>query len=205
MTTGSSARERQRIAHLVLGEPRPRAPRRRRGRAPIALEPGIEEPVALREKWSHKAGTPETLEHAELARCRPGSLARLFATAAIDRDQLAAADAIAEAHRMITADVAIRTASLETRVDGGRHGRIEEEQLGRVRAELAYDWWRRSVAGPIDALLAVIVHDVGLTIVARRHGLSMPRARRLLTDALDLWWIGFGATRGEAIALAAET
>jgi hypothetical protein len=205
MTT-SSARERQRVKHLVLGEPRPRPPKRRRSRAPIALEPGVEEWVALRERWSHKsAGTAETHEHADQARRRPGSLARLFERGAIDKDQLAAAEQIAVAHRAITADVAIRTASLETRVDGGLRG-PELELLGLVWAELTYTCWRAAVSGPIDALLAVIVHDVGLTIVARRHGMSMPRARRMLTDSLDLWWKFVPRGRREAIAsVAAQT
>lgn len=194
MTTFSS-REIQRVQHLVLGAPRPRPPKRRRSRAPIELEPGVEEWVALRERWSHKgAGTPETHEHADRARQRPGSIARLFEKGTIDKDQLAAAEAIAEAYRAITADVAIRTASLETRVDGGFHA-PDAEMLGRLRAEFGYNWWRDHVTGPVDALLDVIVHDVGLTIVARRCGMSMPRARRLLVDALNLWWIGQSATK----------
>ena len=196
----TSARERQRVQHLVLGVPRPKPPKRRRSRVGVALEPGVEEWVALRERWSHKAaGTVETHEHADRARRRPGSLARLFDSGAIDKDQLAAADQIAEAHRAITADVAIRTASYETRIDGGSR-MPEEAMLGHVRAEFTYGWWRDHVDGPIDALLAVIVYDIGLTIVARRQGISMPRARKLLTEALDLWWKGLGVTRPDAIA-----
>ena len=67
------------------------------------------------------------------------------------------------------------------------HGRAEEQQLGRVHADMAYDWWRNAVGSCIHALLSVIVHDLGLTIVAREGGISMPRARRILTDALNLW------------------
>ena len=188
----SDDRERQRFEHLVLGRSRPRsatskAPKRRKIARPVPLAPGVEERVAIRERWSHKQGTPETHEHLEQAQRRPGSLARLYASQAIDKDQLAAADQIAEAYRTITADVAVRTASLETRVDGGGHGRAEQQAIGRIHADLAYDWWRHAVGGCSDALLRVIVHDVGLTIVAREGGMSMPRARRMLTDALDLW------------------
>lgn len=50
-------------------------------------------------------------------------------------------------------------------------------------------------------MLAVIVRDVGLTIVARRYGLSMPRALRMLTWALDLWWKCKGQTKREARAV----
>jgi hypothetical protein len=194
----------QRVAHLVLGHTRPKpdaavtpAPRRRKGRriaraaaslaAPVILAPGIEERVALRERWSHKQGTPETHEHVHRDRQRPGSIARLFDAGTIDKDQLAAAQDIADAYRALTADVSVRTASLETRVDGGAHGRAEEERLGRVHCDLAYTWWRDRIGGAIQAVLLVVVHDVGLTIVARDGGISMPRARRMLQDALDLW------------------
>ncbi|KKI18243.1 hypothetical protein XM50_14340 [Sphingomonas sp. Ag1] len=172
----------------------------------MVLEPGIEERVQLRERWSHKAqGTPETHEHADRARRRPGSLARLYSTGAIDADQLAAADEIAAAYRSITSGVSIKTASLEARIDGGAHGRAEHHALGTVFADFAYDWWRSAVGSSAEALLAIIVHDVGLTIVARRYGLSMPRARRMLTEALDLWWTGRGTTKRAArAAIAAD-
>lgn len=203
--TITTDRERQRFEHLVLERPRPKAIRKRKTRrsAPgiVALQPGIEERVQLRERWSHKAqGTPETHEHADRARQRPGSLARLHATGTIDADQLAAADEIASAYRAITAGVAIKTASLEARIDGGAHGRAEAQALGAVYADFAYDWWRAAVGSSAEALLAIIVHDVGLTIVARRYGLSMPRARRMLTEALDLWWSSRGITKRAAHA-----
>lgn len=205
--TITTDRERQRFEHLVLGKPRPRAARTRKTKraAEIALAPGIEERVQMRERWSHKAqGTPETHEHADQAQRRPGSLARLVATGTIDIDQLAAADEIANAYRLITAGVAVRTASLEARVDGGSHGRAEAQALGIVYADFAYSWWRDAVGGCAEALLAVIVHDHGLTIVAHRYGLTMPRARRMLIDALDLWWVGRGRTKQAARVAAAS-
>lgn len=205
--TIETERERQRVEYLVLGRARPRpniskAAKRRKPPRPIQLAPGVEERVAIRERWSHKQGTPETHEHADEARRRPGSLARLFQSGAIDKDQLAAADQIAEAYRAITADVRVRTASLETRVDGGCHGRAETISIGRLHTELAYDRWRAAIGGCADALLSVIVHDVGLTIVAREGGISMPRARRMLTDALDLWWVGRRRTMRQAAQIA---
>lgn len=215
MTNSSSAdRERQRFEHLVLGRDRPTpataAPKRRKGRVraslrvvqPVRLADGVEERVALRERWSHKQGTAETLEHFDQAEKRPGSLARLVATGVIDRDQLAAAQQIAEAFRAIAADVEVRTASLETRVDGSRHGRAEEQAIGRVHSDLAYTWWRGEVGRLGDMLLSVIVHDVGLTIAARRAGMGMPRARLVLAGALDLWRIGRRATARRAAAIA---
>lgn len=201
--TITTDRERQRFDHLVLGRPRPKTTRSRKTRkrsGEITLAPGIEEGVQLRERWSHKQGTPETHEHADRARSRPGSLARLFATGTIDKDQLAAADEIASAFAAVTAAVAVKTASLEARIDGGAHGRAETEALGRVYADFAYTWWRDAVGGCGEALLDLVVHDVGLTIVARRYGISMPRARRMLTDGLDLWWVGRTRTRQAARA-----
>ena len=46
--------------------------------------------MALRERWSHKQGTPETLEQA--SRTQQGALARLYRTGALDANQLAAAE-----------------------------------------------------------------------------------------------------------------
>ena len=212
--------EKQRIDHLVLGLCRPEPetlPPKPKGmpkaewkirkaslRAGGAiLAPGIEERVALRERWSHKQGTPETLEHVDQTRRRPGSLARLYESGAIDKDQLAAADQIAEAYRTITSDVSVRTASFETRLDGSAHGRVEQLQLGRVHADLSYTWWRAALGACAEPLLEVIVHDVGLTIVARHICMSMPRARRMLTDALNLWSTARRRTRDHAIAIAA--
>jgi hypothetical protein len=208
--TITTDRERQRFDFLVLARPRPKQPRtRKRGRggakAGIVLADGIEERVQLRERWSHKQGTPETHEHADRERRRPGSLARLYATGAINADQLAAADQIAEAYRAIIAGVAVRTASLEARIDASAHGRAEGQALGAIWSDLAYDWWRSRVGSSGEALLSIIVHDTGLTIVARRHGLSMPKARRMLTEALDLWWVCRGTTKREArLAFAAD-
>lgn len=137
-------RERQRFDHLVLGKHRPKPPRTRKTRrsAPggIVLESGIEERVQLRERWSHKAqGTPETHEHAEQARQRPGSVARLCATGAIDADQLAAPDEIIQAYRTIIAGVTIKTASLEARIDGGAHGGVEGHALSAIWADFTYE------------------------------------------------------------------
>lgn len=206
MTLSASDRERQRFDHLVLGRDRPSPARTRKLRkSAVVLAPGIEEAVQLRERWSHKAnGTPQTHEHVDAARRRPGSIARLYASGAIDDDQLAAADGIAEAYRATTAGVAIRTASLEARVDGGRHGRAEEVAYGQVLSDLSYGAWRRMIGPAAAAVLDVVAHDEGLTIVARRYGMTMPRARRMLTAALDGWWMARGAARPSARVAAAR-
>lgn len=187
--TVSDERERQRVEHLVLGRHRPKQ-RVGRGRAkrhePVALTPSVDAAVRLREDWSHKQGTPET--HAHVAQTREGSLSRLWHTGAIDSDQLAAAVDIATVYERIGADVSVRTASLEARVDHQRHGDGFYEALGQVRREMAYRRWWRQVDGPIAAVLDMLVGEtVGFTVVARRYRMHNRRAKKLLIDALDLW------------------
>lgn len=191
-------REQQRVAHLVLGQARPKPTRRvRRRTGQAVLAPGIEERVQLRERWSHKQGTPETLEHVDQVRSRPGSLARLYRSGAINAEQLAAATAIAGIHERIGADVAVKTASLETRIDGGWRGDGSfYEALGLVRREVAYTRWRRSCGQHAAALLDMIAGDEALTIVAQRWRMSNRRICALLIEALDRW----AAAMGEAAA-----
>lgn len=201
----SAERERQRFEHLVLGRHRPKGATSRRVRrkaAPVVLAPGVEERVQLRERWSHKAqGTPETHEHHAAEQKRPGAIARLWNAGTIGDDHLDAAERIASSYWAIARDVIVRTASLEARVDSSGHGRAEEEAYGAVLADLTYDAWRRALGPAGDLVLAVVVHDTGLTIAARRHGMSMPRARRVLIEALDLWWVARGVSRTSAKAI----
>lgn len=186
-------RERQRVAHLVLGEPRPKpkgANRLKKGKTPaiVTLEPGIEERVLLRERWSHKTnGTAETHEHATVQARREGALARLVATGAIDAHQLAAADQIAEAYHSITAEVAVRTANLEPRSSGGGPHSASHAPIAAVIRERAYARWRDAVAPHALMLLAIIVDDMALTTAARDWRLSNRRARSILVSALDSW------------------
>lgn len=189
----SAEREQQRVAHLVLGEPRPKpkgANRRKKGKVAgtVILAPGIEERVQLRERWSHKAnGTAETHEHAAVHARREGALARLVATGAIDAHQLAAADQIAEAYRSITAEVAVRTANLAPRSSGGGPHSASAVPIAAVIRERAYSRWREAVGAHGAMLLAVIVDDMALTTAARTWRLSNRRARSILAAALDGW------------------
>lgn len=186
-------REQQRVAHLVLGAPRPRAKvtaKRKKTKAarPIALAAGVEESVALRERWSHKAeGTPETHEKHAIASTREGCLARLHRSGAIDAHQLAAAERINAAHQLMIADVAVRTAKLERRGSGGGADAASAERLGAVILERNYTAWRAAAGPHVAMLLAIIVDDMALTAAARRWRLSDRRARRVLTDSLDRW------------------
>lgn len=150
----------------------------------------------LAERWKHKnEGTPETHEHA--SRRNQGALVRLYKDGSIDAEQLAAAVEIATVAERIGGDVAVKTASLETRIDVTRCGDGGFfERLGQVRREVAYTRWRAEVplrpgsgrAVPIAAILEMIVGEpVGFTVVARRYRMHNRRAKRLLLDALDLW------------------
>lgn len=197
-------RERQRVAHLVLGAPRPapslperpkglskmewRVEKARLRQAGSVLAPGIEERVQLRERWSHKArGTPETHEHAAAEARREGALARLHATGAIDAHQLAAAEEIMAAYRAVTADVTVRTAKLEPRGTGGGPLAASAERISAVILDRAYSAWRDAVHPHGAMLLSIIIDDVGLTIAARRARMSNRRARAVLVAALDRW------------------
>lgn len=138
-------------------------------------------------RWHHKnAGTAET--HEAHRRQRPGAIARLHASGYLDDDELAYAQQIAAIVAKLAADVTVRTASLETRIDGSRHGDAFFEALGAVWNEMTYSRWRAAI-GPVAAklVLDIIVRDVGIARAAARHGMHVRRARRMLTDALMLW------------------
>ena len=168
-------------------------------KAARVLEPedqAIRDAIAERDaRWSRKTNaTSATMESAEAeeaciaARTRSGSLARLFATGAIDAHQLAAAVDIAGEAERIARDVAVKTASLETRIDAGqRGGGAAFESLAAVRRAMAFTDWRSALGLSARPVLDMIVDDAGLVAVARRHRIGRPRALALLTNALDLW------------------
>ena len=144
------------------------------------------ERAALEQRWSHKNdGTPETHEHA--SKRHQGALARLYQSGAIDSEQLGSAVEIATVAERIGSDVAVKTASLETRVDVTRIGDGGFfEALGAVRREMAYTAWRAELRQPA-AVLDMIVADVGVTAAAALHHMSVRKARRILLEALNLW------------------
>lgn len=182
--------EQERLAHLVFGLARPAARSVGRGKAkrkvPVALSPGIEREVTLRERWGHRQGTPQTHEHA--SRTHQGALARLYRAGDIDVHQLAAGSEIAGVVEQIGAEVTVRTASLETRIDTSRRGDgTFHESLGRVRREMAYGRWRERLGAQAAPILAIIVEDIGISVAARRHGMRNATLQRRLVAALDLW------------------
>ena len=214
MKIATTEREKQRFDHLVCGLPRPapvtgakpaglsriewkavKADMRARG---AQLLPGIEDRVALIELHGGSRGTPETIAKLHERQRRPGAIARLYQSHAIDADQLAAADKIAETYRAVTADAPLRTASWETRSGGGGGGEgAEFPLLQSVDGQFALEWWLRSIEQPA-AMLAIVACDVGLTVAAQRHALSVPRTRKLVAAALTKWWARFG--RGDVVA-----
>lgn len=188
----ATERERQRIAHLVMGAPRPKPGRNKARKGKVAtivrLAPGIEERVQLRERWSHKAfGTAETHEFALAELRREGAIARLVVTGALDVHQLAAAEEIATAHQAISADVAVRTARYEQRGSGGGPNAASAERIGAVLREMAYSRWREAIGADGAMLLAIIIDDMGLVEAARRWRMSNRRAKAILIRALDGW------------------
>lgn len=140
------------------------------------------------ENWSHKNdGTPET--HQNASKTRQGALARLYESGAITIDQLAWASEIAMTAEAIERDVAVRTASLETRIDlEGRPHVALVEGVMRVRREQAYGRWRKMLPTPKRMVLDMIVGEpIGFTVAARRYGVHQRKARRLLISAIDRW------------------
>lgn len=194
-------RERQRVDHLVLGKPRPaptelkrpagmskaewKIERKRLLAEGSRLEPGIEEAMQLRERWSHKAvGTPETWEqdgkHTDV-------LVQMEKNGTITKEQVEHAAQIANVHRSIEADVGVKVASLEARVDSSRRGGAVAERIHRVRMHHAYTIWRRTLPLPREMTLDMIVGEDGYTVVAKRYRVHNRKAKRLLIAALDRW------------------
>jgi hypothetical protein len=140
----------------------------------------------LVDRWKHKnEGTPET--HEQASRRNQGALVQLYKSGTLDAEQLAAAVEIALVAERIGRDVAVRSASLETRVDNGGGDGGFFERLGQVRREVAYTEWRQQLPCPAPVLDMLVGEPVGFTVVAKRYRMHNRRARRLLLHALDLW------------------
>lgn len=189
-------REQARIDQLVLSKRREPAPlpkkpagmSRAEWKAEKArLRAEAAKPSTLAEKWSHRQGTPETLEHAETTHV--DCLDQLERNGTIDKEQREWAAQIANVYRSIESDVAVSIASLEARVDnqrGDRNGAAES--VRRVRLHFAYSAWRAALPDPKQMVLDMIVGDaIGYTVAARRYRVRKERARARLLDAIDSW------------------
>lgn len=201
--TRARKHEEQRFEHLVLGKPRPKVDpstvkrpagmsriewkgeRKRRLEDGARLEPGIEEAMQLRERWSHKQGSPETLD---AIGTHSDGLDQLEANGTITKEQKEWAAQIANVHRSIEADVGVRSASLEARVDGSSHPPAIAERIHRVRMHLAYGYWRQLLPPPKGLVLDMIVGDsIGYTVAAKRYRVHNRKAKRLLLEAIQRW------------------
>lgn len=163
------------------------------GRANEERDLAAQHSRASRMYGHRRNGTVET--HQAAAATRQGALARLHRSGAISNDQLGWALEIQAEHERIDADVMVRSASLETRVDlSVCPDAAFFESLGRVRRAMAYSRWRRELPTVCPGcltgaqhVLAMVVDDLGVTWAARRLRMSVRRTRKVLLDALDLW------------------
>lgn len=187
-------RERERVATLVFGQlPPPPVLKKPKGmtaaawrkeRARLVAAAQAEQSLAAR--WSHKQGTPETLEHA--ANTHTGALAQLHANGTINAEELEWVAQIANVHRSIESDVAVAVASLEARVDQSVRAGGVGERIHRVRMHHAYGIWRAMLPTPKALVLDMTVGDaIGYSVAATRHRVHKRKAKRLLLQAIQRW------------------
>lgn len=116
------------------------------------------------------------------------SLARLAMRNAITKDQLAAAQEIAQIALRIGADVGYASGAAEARVDcGNSAANYGQEALHRVQIERAYSAWRLALALPRGLVLDMVTEDHQLAAIARRYNRSWGKAMLILKDALNAW------------------
>lgn len=149
---------------------------------------------ALNAKWSHKQGTPETLERINRIprRQRQSPLVRMYHSGKISIDELAAAEQIASVIEMIQRAVAPKTSNLEARVDcSGAAKDVLAEGLNRIRMETAYRLWRDQLPVPRQMILEMIQTNQPYTQTARKFGVNWRTARKRLITSLQNWMVIF--------------
>lgn len=143
------------------------------------------------QKWRHKSeGTPETHEKIDAVpeHRRQSPLLRMERLGKISPDERAAAEEIAGIIERIGRSGALRSVSLETRIDYAGSARDQlVESLARVRLEVAYRTWRQAIPEPKAMVLDMITTNQSFVQQARKHGLQWRTARRRLITALRLW------------------
>lgn len=103
-------------------------------------------------------------------------------------EQYYSAQRIAQIAEMIEKQVSLGCASMEARVDCSGSARDAlNESLYRVRAEAAYTEWRAKLPLPRRMVIDMVTQDAGLSRIASEHNMGWPKARRILTEALDRW------------------
>ena len=153
--------------------------------APIVVD---ERTRAIMKKWEHKnEGTPQTHEHAQTI--NQGHLSRLYMAGKLSADQFAWAIEIGEIFDLIAADVSVSIVKYEPRIDCESSGRdILVEGILRVRREVAYTWWRKTIPAPSGLILDILTGErCSLSRSSMLHGMHRRRGLRNLLAALDLW------------------
>lgn len=148
------------------------------------------EVAALNARWSHKQGTPETLERIESvpSRRRQSPLMRMYQNGKISLEELAAAEQIADVIEMRERAVAPKTAMLEARVDCSGAGKdVLVEGLRRIRYEVAFSIWRDKIPVPKRMIMDMIQTNQSYTQQAQKYGLNWRTARKRLLTSLQLW------------------
>lgn len=143
-----------------------------------------------RSHWSHKQGTPETLEAIEAtpSRRRQWPIQRMFELGKISPEEKLAAEEIAGIVEMIERSVSVGCASLEARVDFSGSARDQlVESLGRVRLEVAYRAWRSQIPNPRRMIIDMILTNTPYVRLAGSYGMHWRTARKRLVSALRLW------------------
>ena len=116
------------------------------------------------------------------------SLLRLCVRGVIDKDQLAAAQEVAQVCQAIRNEARGATGGLSEQVDCSNSGRnYGDEHLHRVRMERAYNNWRCDLAQPRGMVLDMVTEDHRLAAIAARYGRNWKRAIEILREALDAW------------------
>ncbi|HEX2594791.1 MAG TPA: hypothetical protein VHL34_25025 [Rhizomicrobium sp.] len=189
-------RERERFERLVLGTPPEPEPMPKKPTGMSKAEWKVEKAriqkerkasAAEADRFEGKAGTPQTLAFASST--HTGSLEQLERNGTITKDQREWAAEIANVYRSIEAEVGIKVASLEARVDNDRAaGNRVAEGVKRVRLHAAYSEWRDALPPPKQMVLDMIVGDaIGYSVAAKRYRVGKLRAKRALIEALDRW------------------
>lgn len=131
----------------------------------------------------------ESFTRATVHRIRQASsLRKLFDDRQLTDAQYYAAVEIAHVAEAIERNVAVRCASLESRVDcSGSARNILVERLGYVRMEATYTKWRTSIAVPRRMIVDMVLEDRSLFATARVYRVGWPKAKRMLGNALDHW------------------
>lgn len=155
----------------------------------LAQAMGEMQRASIADRWSHHAGTPETLEqiHSIPPRQRQGTLLRMFQQGTIDGEQLLAAHEIAQAAETITLGTGFGHLCME-RIDGGGGGGQLREMLGMIQLEATYTAWRKTLPSPHLMIIDMLVHDRPFIAAARIYGLNWRTARKRMVQALD-WWV----------------